>query len=82
MKKYKEKVCKKYVIADLSEKTNYLFSNRNGNYSLIDNIAVCTKFVSKAIAKDICDECITNCGMQLVVVPLLITYELIDEEGY
>ena len=39
MKKYKEKESKKYVIADLSEKTNYLFSNRNGNYSFIDNIA-------------------------------------------
>lgn len=79
MKKYKEKESKKYVIADLSEKTNYLFSNRNGNYSFIDNIATCTKFLSKTIAEDLCNECMRNCGVQLVVVPLLITYELIEE---
>lgn len=79
MKKYKEKESKKYVIADLSEKTNYLLSNSNGNYSFIDNVAACTKFLSKTIAEDICDECMRNCGVQLVVVPLLITYELIEE---
>lgn len=79
MKKYKEKEVKKYVIADLSYPTNYLCSLRNANYCLIDNIAASTKFVSKKIAQDICNECRNNLNMDLVVVPILITYEIIEE---
>ena len=79
MKKYKEKEIKKYVIADLSKNTNYLLSNGNGNYSFIDNIAVATKFVSKKIAEEICSECIKVCDIDLVTVPIIITYEIINE---
>ena len=35
MKRYKEKETKKYVIADLSETTQYLLSKRNANYCFI-----------------------------------------------
>ena len=49
MKRYKEKEIKKYVIADLSQPTNYIMSRRNGNYCFIDNIVAATKFLNKSI---------------------------------
>lgn len=79
MQKFKEKEIKKYVIADLSQPTNYLKSLRNANYCFIDNITTCTKFVSKTVANQICNECMANFNMDLVVVPLLITYEIVEE---
>ena len=80
MKKYLEKEIKKYVIADLSQPTNYLKSMRDGKYCFIDNIVVATKFVSKITAQEICNECIKNTNIDLVVVPIMITYEIIEEE--
>lgn len=79
MKRYKEKEVKKYVIADLSQPTNYILSNRNGNYCFIDNVVSATKFASRKTATGICNECIQNCNIDLVVVPLLITYEIVEE---
>ena len=79
MNRYKEKELKKYVIADLSQPTNYLHSLREGRYNLIDNIVAATKFVNKNIAQQICDECIRNFNIDLVVVPIVITYEIIEE---
>ena len=79
MNRYKEKETKKYVIADLSQPTNYLHSLREGRYNLIDNIVVATKFINKEIAQQICNECIINFNMDLVVVPISITYEIIEE---
>lgn len=80
MKKYKEKELKKYVIADLSQPTNYIVSQRNGNYCFIDNIIAATKFVSKNTANQICNECIQNTHIDLVVVPIQITYEILEDE--
>lgn len=80
MNRYKEKEVKKYVIADLSEQTNYLKSMNNGKYCFIDNIAISTKFVNKSTAQIICNECIRNTNIELVVVPILITYEIIEIE--
>lgn len=79
MKRYKEKEIRKYVIADLSQPTNYLHSLREGRYNFIDNIVVATKFVSKSVAQQICDECVMNFNIDLVIVPILITYEIIEE---
>lgn len=79
MVKYKEKELKKYVIADLHQPTGYLYSLRNGNYCFIENISTSTKFVSKTVAKSICDECMKKFNIELVVVPVLITYEIIEE---
>ena len=79
MKKYKEKEIKKYVIADLSYPTNYLHSLREGRYNLINNIVAATKFVNENIAQQICNECVRNFDMDLVVVPILITYEIMEE---
>ena len=79
MNKYKEKEIKKYVIADLSQPTNYLKSMKDGRYSFIDNVVIATKFVSKITAQEICNECIRNTNIDLVVVPVLITYEIVEE---
>ena len=80
MKKYLEKELKKYVIADLSQPTNYLHSLREGRYNFINNIIVATKFVNKSTAQEICNECIKNTNIDLVVVPILITYEIVEED--
>ena len=80
MNKYKEKEIKKYVIADLSQPTNYLKSMKDGRYSFIDNVVIATKFVSKITAQEICNECIKNTNIDLVVVSIMITYEIIEEE--
>ena len=80
MKRYKEKEMKKYVIADLSQPTNYLRSVRTGNYCFVDNIVAATKFVGKTTAQLICDECMLMTNVGLVVVPIMITYEIIEEE--
>ena len=79
MNRYKEKEIKKYVIADLSQPTNYLKSMKDGKYCFIDNIVVATKFVSRSTAQEICNECIRNINIDLVVVPVLITYEIVEE---
>ena len=79
MKKYLEKETKKYVIADLSQPTNYLKSMKDGKYCFIDNIVVATKFVNRYTAQEICNECIRNTNIDLVVVPVLITYEIVEE---
>lgn len=80
MKKYLEKEIKKYVIADLSQPTNYLHSLREGRYNFINNIIVATKFVNKSTAQEICNECIRNTNIDLVVIPIMITYEIVEED--
>ena len=79
MNRYKEKEIKKYVIADLSQPTNYLKSMKDGKYCFIDNIVIATKCVNKYTAQEICNECIINTNIDLLVVPVLITYEIIEE---
>lgn len=80
MKKYLEKELKKYVIADLSQPTNYLHSLREGRYNFINNIIIATKFVNKSTAQEICNECIRNMNIDLVVIPIMITYEIVEED--
>ena len=79
MNKYKEKEIKKYVIADLSQPTNYLKSMKDGRYSFLDIVLIATKFVNRYTAQEICNECIRNTNIDFVVVPVLITYEIIEE---
>lgn len=79
MNRFKEKELYRYVIADLSQPTNYIMSLRDAKYCFIDNIIKATKFRNRRIAEDICNECIRNTGIALVVVPVMITYEIIDD---
>lgn len=80
MDRYKEKELKRFVIADLSQPTNYIRSKRNGNYCLIDNIVAATKFTNKTIAEEVCKQCTRDTSIALVVVPIIITYEIVEEE--
>ena len=79
MNRFKEQELYRYVIADLSQPTNYIMSLRDANYCFIDNIIKATKFRSKKVAEMIWEECIRNTGLDLVVVPVMITYEIIEE---
>lgn len=79
MNRFKEKEQKKYIIADLSQPTNYLRSLREGRYCFVDNIIASTKFVNKNVAQSICNECMRNLNIDLVVVPIAITYEIVEE---
>lgn len=79
MEKFTEKILKRYVIADLSSDTNYLVANGFKTYSFINNISVCTKFVEYNIAELICNECSAKYNLDLVVVPIEITYNIIQE---
>jgi hypothetical protein len=79
MNRFKEKELYRYVIADLSQPTNYIMSLRDAKYCFIDNIIKATKFRSKRVAEDICNECICNTNLDLVVVPIMITYEIVEE---
>jgi len=78
MEKYTEKIENRYVIADLSPKTNYLHVNGFKTYSFVENIAACTKFVEKSVADMICRERIEEYGIDFVVVPLRITYDILE----
>lgn len=74
MVKHLEKQVIKYVIATLDTPTEYLIT-REGKNSLTDNIIRATKTTSKNVAKDIAN----GINMDLVVVPVEISYSLIDE---
>ena len=79
MYRYKEKELYRYVIADLSQPTNYIMSLRDAKYCFIDNIIKATKFTNKQVATNICEECMRNTGIDLIVTPVMITYEIIEE---
>ena len=53
---------------------------KDGKYCFIDNVVIATKFVNRYTAQEICNECIRNTNIDLVVVPIMITYEIIEEE--
>ena len=46
----------------------------------LSDIAVATKFLDRKIAQMICDECMNNYDIDLVVVPIMITYEILEED--
>lgn len=74
MVKHLEKQVIKYVIATLDTPTEYLIT-REGKNSLTDNIIRATKTTSKNVAKDIAN----GINMDLVVIPVEISYSLINE---
>ena len=82
MKKYLEKEEKKYVIATLDNPTCYLKKTpAKTEYIFTTDIAIATKAVSYKVAEQIkkyyyCD---TGVDLDLVIVPVLVTYEIIDE---
>lgn len=82
MKKYLEKKNKKYVIATLDNPTLYLKKTPAKNeYFFVEDIEIATKTTSKNLAHSILSYYYSDTGMnnELVVVPIEITYEIIDD---
>lgn len=84
MKKYVEKIDRKYVIATLDIPTQYLRKDvLGGTYCFVDDIEVATKTSRKSIATEVLQYFYRDTGinMELVIVPVDITYEIVDEEN-
>lgn len=81
MERYKEKIVRKYVIATLDNPTQYLCSLHFGRYRFTD-VEGSSKFNSKKLANEMIEYYRTDTQDNetlLVVVPIEITYEIINE---
>lgn len=79
-KRYIEKRIKKYVIANMDGK--YLKKTVGKNeYCFVDDIEVATKAIKINVINDVLKYYYYDTGMniELVILPIEITYELIDE---
>jgi hypothetical protein len=82
MKKYTEKKTRKYVIATFSNPTQYLKKTPSKNeYVFTEDIEYATKTLNKRLAEQIKKYFYidTNIDLDLIVLPIEITYELINE---
>jgi hypothetical protein len=82
MKNHLENVLDRFVIATLESPTRYLVFKDN-NITFTNNITRCTKSVSKNTARAIREEFYAYTGMtdmELVILPVRISYEIIQEE--
>lgn len=83
MKKYLENVLNRFVIATLETPTRYLIFKDN-NITFTKHIVKSTKSASRNTARTIRDEFYAYTGMtdvELVILPLKISYEIIQEEN-
>lgn len=82
MQRYLEKKTKKYVIATLDNPTLYLKKIlAKKEYYFVEDIEVATKTMSKKLANSILQYYYSDTGLdtELVVIPIEITYEIIDD---
>lgn len=82
MKSYLEKKVRKYVIATLDNPTLYLKKiPAKKEYYFVEDIEVATKTMSKKLAESILQYYYLDTGLdtEMVVVPIDITYEIIDD---
>lgn len=82
MERYLEKTIRKYVIATLGTPTLYLKKvPSKKEYMFSEDIEYATKAMSKNIAEQIKNYYYQDIGfdIELVVVPVEITYELVDD---
>lgn len=83
MKRYLEKKIIKYVIATLGNPTLYLKKKWGSpEYSFVEDIEIATKGVKKSVMEEVLKYYYIETGLdtELVIVPIEITYEIIDEE--
>ena len=83
MQRYLEKKIRKYVIATLDNPTLYLKKTpAKKEYYFVEDIEVATKTMSEKLANSILSYYYSDTGLdtELVVVPIEITYEIIDNE--
>lgn len=80
--RYLAKRIRKYVIATLDIPTLYLQSLHLGRWQFIDNIEAATKTYSKSLANQLIKSYYIDTGtkVDMVVVPIDVTYEIIQEE--
>lgn len=80
-----EKEIKKYIVAN-ADTGNYLkVELRNKKYDFVDNIEMATKTMDRSSANVIIGRFYSDVSandQNLVVIPLKITYELIEEEEH
>lgn len=82
MKRYLEKKIKKYVIATLDNPTLYLKKiPAKKEYYFVEDIEIATKTMSKKLAESILQYYYLDTGLdtEMVVIPVDITYEIIDD---
>jgi len=82
MQRYLEKKIIKYVIATLDNPTLYLKKiPTKKEYYFVEDIEVASKTLSKNLANSILQYYYSDTGLdtELVVVPIEITYEIIDD---
>ena len=83
MTRYKEKVIRKYVIATLDNPTLYIKKTPSlPEYAFVEDIEMATKLMSKKVANDMIGYFYHDTNLRdidLVIVPVEITYEIIDE---
>lgn len=82
MKLVKEQELLQYVVATIDQTgtTLYLKSLHEGRYQLVEDISYATKLVNKATAKMFYEiACSDFPRIELVLLPVKITYELINE---
>lgn len=83
MDSYLENVLNRFVIATLETPTRYLVFKDN-NITFTKHIAKSTKAASRNTARTIRDEFYAYTGMteiELVILPVKISYEIIQEEN-
>lgn len=83
MTKIKEKETLKYVVATLAQDgtTMYVFSDKDRNYLLTNDIERANKADGKVAAEWFYDFAKQSFGadVELVLLPVVITYELVNE---
>ena len=82
MKRYLEKKIRKYIIATLDNPTLYLKKiPAKKEYYFVEDIEVATKATSKKMAESILQYYYMDTGLdiEMVVVPVDIIYEIIDD---
>ena len=82
MQEYVECILKRYVVATLDSPTTYLVCKNQKN-SFTENIINSTKTVSKKVAECLKEAFYLETGrrdIQLVILPLRISYALVQEE--
>ena len=81
-KKYIEKKIRKYVIATFDQPTQYLYKiPGKSEYLFVEDIEAATKTLNSNIAEQVKQYYYsdTNVNIDLVVLPIDITYELVEE---
>lgn len=71
----------RYVIASLDDPTMYVKVWGNKKYSLVDSLVPATKYADRGLANEMIGYYRESTGdmRELVVLPVMITYDLIDE---